>query len=104
MKMTFIAARYQNNNLQSQGSAHQLPAIVAAPEERYLPFPLTDIQQVYWAGRLEGVELGAMRLTATSKSTATDWTRSASTLPGSDWLIATTCCGRSCRPTVNNAF
>ncbi len=45
------------NNLQSQGSAHQLPAIVAAPEDRYLPFPLTDIQQGYWAGRLEGVEL-----------------------------------------------
>jgi hypothetical protein len=38
----------------------QLPAIIAAPEEQYLPFPLTDIQQAYWAGRLKDVELGGV--------------------------------------------
>ncbi len=52
--------KYENNNLQSQGSVHQLPTIVATPEERYLPFPLTDIQQAYWAGRRAGVELGGV--------------------------------------------
>ena len=28
-----------------------LPAIVPRPEDRFEPFPLTDVQQVYWAGR-----------------------------------------------------
>jgi pyochelin synthetase len=58
--MTPAPAKHENNNLSSQGSLHQLPTIVAAPEERYIPFPLTDIQQAYWAGRLEDVELGGV--------------------------------------------
>ncbi|MGB7922080.1 MAG: condensation domain-containing protein, partial [Pyrinomonadaceae bacterium] len=29
----------------------QLPTIIAAPGDRYQPFPLTDIQQAYWIGR-----------------------------------------------------
>ena len=53
-------AKPEDSSSQSQGSVHQSPRIVAAPEERYLPFPLTDIQQAYWAGRLEGVELGGV--------------------------------------------
>jgi MFS family permease/aryl carrier-like protein len=28
-----------------------LPRLVPRPEERFEPFPLTDVQQVYWAGR-----------------------------------------------------
>jgi epothilone synthetase B len=35
-----------------------LPRVVAAPEERHLPFPLTDVQQAYWVGRSGAVELG----------------------------------------------
>ncbi len=35
-----------------------LPRIVPAPEDRYQPFPLNDIQQAYWVGRTGGVELG----------------------------------------------
>ena len=43
--MTLAPAKLENHNLSSQGFVHQLPTIVAIPEERYLPFPLTDIQQ-----------------------------------------------------------
>jgi amino acid adenylation domain-containing protein len=35
-----------------------LPEIVAAPEQRHLPFPLTEIQQAYWLGRNGAFELG----------------------------------------------
>ena len=34
--------------------------IVPQPEARYQPFPLTDIQQAYWLGRQEGLELGGI--------------------------------------------
>ncbi|MGD1808688.1 amino acid adenylation domain-containing protein [Dapis sp. BLCC M126] len=35
-----------------------LPQISPAPQERYQPFPLTDIQQAYWLGRSGGFDLG----------------------------------------------
>ena len=35
-----------------------LPTIKSAPEQRYQPFPLTDIQQAYWMGRSRTFELG----------------------------------------------
>ena len=35
-----------------------LPVIQSAPEHRYLPFPLTDIQQAYWIGRGDTFPLG----------------------------------------------
>jgi len=35
-----------------------LPQISPAPENRYQPFPLTDIQQAYWLGRSGGFDLG----------------------------------------------
>ncbi len=35
-----------------------LPVIVPCPEARYIPFPLTDIQQAYWVGRSSEIELG----------------------------------------------
>lgn len=35
-----------------------LPKIVPAPEQRYQPFPLTDIQQAYWLGRRQTFQLG----------------------------------------------
>ena len=34
------------------------PEIEPAPENRYKPFPLTDIQQAYWIGRTGFLELG----------------------------------------------
>jgi len=35
-----------------------LPTLVPAPEDRYRPFPLTDVQQAYWIGRQGFFELG----------------------------------------------
>ncbi|OKP97461.1 hybrid non-ribosomal peptide synthetase/type I polyketide synthase [Paenibacillus sp. P46E] len=35
-----------------------LPRYISMPEDRYKPFPLTDVQQAYWIGRNEGLELG----------------------------------------------
>ncbi|HXS74644.1 MAG TPA: condensation domain-containing protein, partial [Terracidiphilus sp.] len=36
----------------------QLPSVRPAPQHRYEPFPLTDIQQAYWFGRSGAFELG----------------------------------------------
>ena len=35
-----------------------LPSLVPDPEKRHQPFPLTNIQQAYWIGRSEALELG----------------------------------------------
>jgi epothilone synthetase B len=37
-------------------------ALPAAPGERHLPFPLTEIQQAYWLGRRSGFELGGVAI------------------------------------------
>src|SRR6267154_3795728 len=34
-----------------EGMNAPLPEIVADPDQRYQPFPLTDLQQAYWIGR-----------------------------------------------------
>ena len=34
--------------------------IIPAPQDRLLPFPLTDIQQAYWIGRTAAIELGGV--------------------------------------------
>ena len=43
---------------QNQVNAYELPTIEAAPENRYQPFPLTDIQHAFWVGRSGIFELG----------------------------------------------
>ncbi len=35
-----------------------LPVVVAAPESRHEPFPLTEVQEAYWVGRHASLELG----------------------------------------------
>lgn len=35
--------------------------VIPAPEQRHLPFPLTDIQQAYWLGQSSAFELGNLR-------------------------------------------
>ena len=39
-------------------SVSQIPAIVPNSEQRYEPFPLTDVQQAYWVGRSGALDLG----------------------------------------------
>ncbi|WP_067651949.1 non-ribosomal peptide synthetase [Nocardia harenae] len=42
------------------GAATELAPIVAAPEHRHDPFPLTDIQVAYWLGRSDDFDLGGI--------------------------------------------
>ncbi|NET44009.1 non-ribosomal peptide synthetase [Okeania sp. SIO2B3] len=44
------------NSLESESLV--MPTIVPVPEQRYQPFPLTDVQQAYWLGRNSAFELG----------------------------------------------
>lgn len=39
-------------------SPYAAPPIEPDPQAAHLPFPLTDVQQAYWAGRGDGYELG----------------------------------------------
>lgn len=41
-------------------SSGVLPTIVPAPEQRYEPFPLTDMQHAFWVGRSGAIELGGV--------------------------------------------
>ncbi|ACC85410.1 non-ribosomal peptide synthetase [Nostoc punctiforme] len=41
----------------NKDSALSLSQIISAPDQRYQPFPLTDIQQAYWVGRSNSFEL-----------------------------------------------
>jgi yersiniabactin nonribosomal peptide synthetase len=40
--------------------AARAPALVAAPEERHEPFPLTEVQRAYWLGRSDDFALGGV--------------------------------------------
>src|SRR5688572_11490561 len=44
---------------QSQPQSEVLPEIMPRPEERYAPFPMTEIQQAYCVGRQTDLELNA---------------------------------------------
>jgi pyochelin synthetase len=46
--------------LQGASAAGEHPEITPRPDERYQPFPLTDIQHAYWVGRNPAVELGGV--------------------------------------------
>ncbi|MEL6166368.1 MAG: phosphopantetheine-binding protein, partial [Cyanobacteria bacterium J06628_3] len=51
-----LVEQVENNNLVTTHS--QLPKLVPDLNQRYEPFPLTDIQQAYWIGRNQAFELG----------------------------------------------
>ena len=54
-KQQLLERRLRGGN----GSSEQkFPIVVPCLEQRYQPFPLTDIQQAYWVGRQGGLELG----------------------------------------------
>jgi amino acid adenylation domain-containing protein len=61
-----LRARLRGNrdellDLLRRSESEEAPAgIVPRPEERYEPFPLTDIQHAYWVGRGSAVELGGV--------------------------------------------
>lgn len=53
-------AESRSRDRESRHHGLPLPTIVPALEQRYLPFPLTDIQQAYWVGRQMSVALGGV--------------------------------------------
>ncbi len=56
-RVTGLAAEIKDLN-RCHDRSTQLPALALMPEQRFAPFPLTDIQQAYWAGRRASFELG----------------------------------------------
>lgn len=48
----------EGQKTEKSGAVACLPQIVPAPDQQYLPFPLTDIQQAYWVGRSGVYALG----------------------------------------------
>lgn len=55
----------------------KLPQIISTPEERFLPFPMTDIQASYWIGGKSSFELGrvACQIYVEIESTSLDMNR-----------------------------
>ncbi|MEQ8973608.1 MAG: amino acid adenylation domain-containing protein [Coleofasciculus sp. C1-SOL-03] len=53
---TEILTLLHHNSMSVSSTA--LPTIVPAPEQRYEPFPLTDMQYAFWVGRSGILELG----------------------------------------------
>lgn len=55
-----LAAWISQERLGDSGQANtdDLPQIVPDPENRYQPFPLNDVQQAYWIGRGDNLEMG----------------------------------------------
>ncbi len=53
-----IVTILQEQATRDEDDVRCLDAIVPAPDQRYQPFPLTDIQQAYWMGRSGAFELG----------------------------------------------
>jgi amino acid adenylation domain-containing protein len=43
-----------------EAAAYVFPPLTPDPAGRYQPFPLTDIQQAYWVGRADSIELGGV--------------------------------------------
>jgi epothilone synthetase B len=46
--------------LRGQEAQAEKLRVVPAPEERHLPFPLTEVQQAYWVGRTDLFDLGGV--------------------------------------------
>ncbi|MEO1348587.1 MAG: amino acid adenylation domain-containing protein [Cyanobacteria bacterium J06635_15] len=56
-KAEILMLLHQNN---MDASDTSLPKVVPAPESRYEPFPLTDMQHAFWVGRSGVLELGTV--------------------------------------------
>ncbi len=53
-----VIAHYQGKQEQYTGTLALLPELIPAPDERYQPFPLTEVLQAYWIGQYAAFELG----------------------------------------------
>ena len=58
--ITQLAVFIDNHKTQAadKPSAFSFPCVISEPTKRYEAFPLTDVQQAYWIGRNDYLELG----------------------------------------------
>jgi acyl-CoA synthetase (AMP-forming)/AMP-acid ligase II/acyl carrier protein len=54
------------------GGAESAPRLISAPDAQYEPFPLTEVQEVYWAGRTSDFQLGNVSTHGYSEIDCTD--------------------------------
>ncbi len=59
-----LKKKAETEQVQSTKAAAKLPIIVPNQEERYKPFPLTEIQQAYWIGRMGAFQGGNVAIHA----------------------------------------
>ena len=57
-QLSLVLSQCSQGESAELSSQLSLPTLTPAPEERYQPFPLTEIQQAYWLGRNSAFELG----------------------------------------------
>ncbi|MGK7915313.1 MAG: amino acid adenylation domain-containing protein, partial [Prochloraceae cyanobacterium] len=57
----------------SPSNLEELPVLSSAPEEKYEPFPLTDVQQAYWLGRSGAFTLGNVAAHLYAEFDNQDW-------------------------------
>ena len=57
-ELAVVIAQLQAEQVNEDEDATPLLEIVSAPEDKHLPFPLSDQQRAYWIGRGDSFELG----------------------------------------------
>ena len=57
-ELAVVIAKGMGSDTGAGEKSAPLPVIVPSPQDRFTPFPLTDIQQAYWVGRSSEIELG----------------------------------------------
>lgn len=67
-QLAALIVEQQGKQEDSQALPVALPTVVPDPEHRFLPFPLTDVQQAYWIGRNATFEMGNI-----ATHTYTEW-------------------------------
>ncbi|HHO69283.1 MAG TPA: amino acid adenylation domain-containing protein, partial [Gammaproteobacteria bacterium] len=58
-KRALLAKKLASRAASGQGATATLPEVTPDPDNRFAPFPLTELQQAYWIGRSGVFELGS---------------------------------------------
>ncbi|MEM7350266.1 MAG: amino acid adenylation domain-containing protein, partial [Acidobacteriota bacterium] len=72
-KLAGIVTHLQGKTKDGETLAKVLPQVDPDPDHRYEPFPLTEVQQAYWIGRHQALELGGVAAHSYSELDGRDW-------------------------------